>query len=506
LPGAGKPKSEPLGPDIDDRKRSYDALLKSEERFRTLFENSAIGLYRTAPDGRVLMANQAIVEMLGYSSFDELARRNLEESGFEPQYPRSDFKERIEREGRVIGLESAWTRSDGTTLFVRENATVVRDECGKSLYYEGTVEDITDRKRAEDELRKSEEHYRMLAETINDGLGLLDKAGMVLYVNRRCGEIFGYSSDEMIGRQWADIFEPEAQKIIESQWIARRKGAAEPYELATTRKDGSRIHVRVSPQPMFDEAGRFKGSLAIVADITERKRAEEKLIDDQAKLKSLTSELSLAEERERRRIAVELHDQIGQSLIISKMKLDALDRSEFSEGLVNELDEICESLGQTISDTSSLTFDLSSPILYELGFEAAVSEWLAQNVEQEHGIMCEFEDDGGGEPLDEDIAVLLFRDVRELLVNVVKHSQAKKVKVSILRADDEIRVSVEDDGVGFDPEAAAKRTEFGLFSVRERLEQLGGHLEIVSAAGRGCRATLVAPLKRRDNNGRDCVI
>ena len=154
---------------------------------------------------------------------------------------------------------------------------------------------------------------------------------------------------------------------------------------------------------------------------------------------------------------------------------------------------------QIISEVSSLSFDLSSPIPYDLGLEAAVADWLDERMAKDYGIATEFEDDGQPKPLDADIIAVLFRDVRELLMNVVKHAGAKKVKLSIGRVGGRIRISVEDDGCGFDPAAAAanavKNGGFGLFSVRERLEQLGGSVEIDSAPGSGTRVTVTAPLK-----------
>jgi signal transduction histidine kinase len=150
----------------------------------------------------------------------------------------------------------------------------------------------------------------------------------------------------------------------------------------------------------------------------------------------------------------------------------------------------------------SLTFDLSSPILYEFGFEEAVAEWLTEQVEKKHGIATEFEDDGLPKPLDEDIRVILFRNVRELLINVVKHAHAKKIKVSIQKVGSRICVCVEDDGLGFDSDKAesmiTNKKAFGLFSIRERLEHFGGNLDIDSAPGCGCRVTITSPLKRED--------
>jgi len=138
--------------DITERSRAEARLRESEERFRTLVENSTMGLYRTTPDGRIQLANPALVRMLGYSSFEDLSTRNLEEQGFEPLYPRTQFVENIEKDGEVKGLESAWKRKDGTIIFVRESAHAIRNSQAKTLYYEGTVEDITERKRADGEL------------------------------------------------------------------------------------------------------------------------------------------------------------------------------------------------------------------------------------------------------------------------------------------------------------------------------------------------------------------
>jgi len=137
--------------DVTEAKRAEAALRVSEEQYRTLFENAALGIYRTTPDGRVLAANPAMVRMLGYDSFDELASRNLEKEGYEPEAPRERFKARIERDGRIEGLESVWTRKDGKRLHVRENAVAVRDDDGNVLLYEGTVEDITAQREAESE-------------------------------------------------------------------------------------------------------------------------------------------------------------------------------------------------------------------------------------------------------------------------------------------------------------------------------------------------------------------
>ena len=138
-----------IAKDITERKQAEEALRESEERYRSLFENVPIGVYRTTPDGRVINANPALLKMLGFESLEELTTGNPEGDGFEPGYSRKEFRQKLEREGEIKALEGVWKKKDGEVVYITENAKVVRDPSGKPLYYEGTVEDITERKNIE---------------------------------------------------------------------------------------------------------------------------------------------------------------------------------------------------------------------------------------------------------------------------------------------------------------------------------------------------------------------
>ena len=216
-------------------------------------------------------------------------------------------------------------------------------------------------------------------------------------------------------------------------------------------------------------------------------------------LRSMASQHTISEERERRKLAVYLHDNICQSLGVAKMKLDALRESGSVSDLMAPLDEVTQIIKSTIQDVRSVMVDLSPPVLHELGFEAAL-EWLAEQFHEQNKIPCGYEDDHQPKPLDEDIRILLFQSVRELLINIIKHAQARRAKISVLRKEDNIYVVVEDNGVGFktsnygSPMVVA--SGFGFFSIRERLSSIGGHMEIKSWKGKGSRVTLVAPLKQ----------
>ncbi|TET77171.1 MAG: HD domain-containing protein [Candidatus Cloacimonadota bacterium] len=149
---------------------------RGEEKFRRVFENAPIGIYRTTPDGRIIMANPAIVHMLGYSSSEALVQLNLEGEEYPPEYPRSEFKQRINRKGKILGLESTWTRKDGKQIFVRESARAFFDDNGKPLYYEGMVEDITERKLVEEELRKARDELEIRVK---------ERTAELVYINKQ---------------------------------------------------------------------------------------------------------------------------------------------------------------------------------------------------------------------------------------------------------------------------------------------------------------------------------
>jgi signal transduction histidine kinase len=216
-------------------------------------------------------------------------------------------------------------------------------------------------------------------------------------------------------------------------------------------------------------------------------------------LRSMASHHTISEERERRKLAVYLHDNICQSLGVAKMKLDALRESGSSSDFMGPLDEVTQIIKSTIQDVRSVMVDLSPPVLHELGFEAAL-EWLAEQFHEQNGIPCGYENDQHAKPLDEDVRILLFQSVRELLINIIKHAQASKAKITVLRKEDNIHVIVEDNGVGFksshygSPMVVA--SGFGFFSIRERLSSIGGNMNIKSWKGRGSRVTLAAPLKQ----------
>jgi len=243
--------------------------------------------------------------------------------------------------------------------------------------------------------------------------------------------------------------------------------------------------------------------LALENEIIERKRAEEKLATYQIQLKRLSSALSLTAERERRHISEDLHDRIGQALTVIKMKLEELKDPQVDTDSYRVLDETGKLLDNAIQEIRTLTFEISPPLLYELGFESAV-EWLIEQFGERHNILIEYDGNGDGRMLGDDLSFFLFKSVRELLFNVVKHARADRTKVSVRREENRIRISIQDDGVGFDFSKSQfsvnNLSGFGLFSMRERMEYFGGNFDVESKPGRGTRITLIMPLKPQEES------
>ncbi len=238
-----------------------------------------------------------------------------------------------------------------------------------------------------------------------------------------------------------------------------------------------------------------------IEDVTERRRMTAHVLRYQRQLQRMAARLVLAEDQERRRIAADLHDRVGQSLSAIQMQVGMMRCTTVSSEQLGALERINQLIDQTVKDIRCLIFEINPPVLYTLGLEAAL-EWLAESYQSLYGdsLRITFQDDGQDKPLGEDVRSQLFRSTRELLLNVVKHAGAHNARVGIRRDGEDLCIEVADDGKGFDP-ACLEHVDndeegngFGIFSVRERMVSLGGSLQVESAPGNGTRCRLTAPL------------
>ena len=267
--------------DIDGQKRAEAALKESEEQFRRLFENSPIGIYRTTPDGRILLANPAVVRMCGAATAAALTARNLERDGTHAGYPRAEFRRRLEADGEVRGLEIPWLGPDGGPIaYVRENARVVRGADGAVLYYEGTLEDITDRKRAEDALREREALLQSVIAHIPCGVFWKDRDSVLQGCNERFAKDQGFPTPAaVVGRtDWDLPFSPaEAESFRSCDRRVMESGQPMLNIEEAQSRPGGKAYLLTSKVPLRDAAGAVTGVLGVYQDITERKQLEDQV-------------------------------------------------------------------------------------------------------------------------------------------------------------------------------------------------------------------------------------
>ncbi len=363
----------------------------------------------------------------------------------------------------------------------------------------GLETEIAERRKTEEALWRATAYNRRLIEASPDPLVTIDPDGRISDVNTATENVTGCSRQELIGTDFSDYF-TEPEKAREGYRLVFQEGLVRDYALEIRHRDGPVTPVLYNATVYRDEGGNVVGVFAAARDITERLKMEERLRQSNKHLRTLASELLMAEESERRRISVDLHDNVSQSLAVAKLRLDALLDQARECDMIGPIREVRKLIDESIQQTRALMTELSPSVLYELGFEPAV-EWLTEQVRTKHGIAVRFESDLRNRRLDQDVQILLFQAVRELLINVVKHAKAIEASISIREFGDHLRIMVRDDGVGFDVSRIDAGVDaeggFGLFSLRERLQYFGGRLKVTSRSGKGTFVTVEIPRKKK---------
>jgi len=378
--------------------------------------------------------------------------------------------------------------------------------------------DITERKRAEQSLRESEERFYFLAESIPHFVWSARPDGEVDYANARALEYLGATLAEIEGWAWTAALHPEdRQRSLEAYKRSLAEGSECRVECRIRRAaDGQHRWHLAHAQPYRDREGRIVRWFGTCTDIHDRKCAEEEItnlnrtLEDRVaeqtaearrlatQLRELVAELGQTEQRERRRLAMALHENLQQLLVAAKLKLSGLRHCEKDQGLAAALHQAERTIDDCIAESRSVTNQLSPPVLYDGGLVPAL-EWLGRQMWKEHDLAVEVHSDRQAEPADEGIRALLFQAVRELLANIVQHAGVRHARIEVTRLEnDQVRIAVCDKGAGFDPESLetsmAEKGAFGLFGIRQRLIVMGGRLEIQSLPGGGTHVVLVAPL------------
>jgi PAS domain S-box-containing protein len=363
-----------------------------------------------------------------------------------------------------------------------------RDEIGELIAgFNRLLETLAAREKA---LQERETRYRSIVETSMDGFWVLDGNGRILEVNDRYLHRSGYSREELLGMSLFDIDAATTRQEIRTVLARAGNWMGEVWHRA---RDGSVWPLEVSSVCLPTESGR---RYAFLRDITERKRTEEELKRSAERLTAVMSQLTVAEERERRAIATDLHDDLSQLLALANLKLRSLPSPSDSDCCREAFCEAVELVNQAERSSRSLSFQISPPQLFHLGLVPAL-ETLAQELQKVHKLIVMIHDDGKPKDLTQTARSVLYRATRELLLNVAKHANVEVAHVDVRSDDGLLLIAVTDSGVGFDKrlvEAPAPGAGFGLVSMRERLRLIGGEFDIDTRPGDGAVATLTVPL------------
>lgn len=489
-----------LSEEIAERKSAQDALKKIQTRHTILLNNLPNTVFKGYEDWSVDFYDRKFEAMTGYpkEKFDSREMKIID------IVVKEDIEGMKEKFSRALEADKSYVRefrvrtSSGDILWLQDGGQIICDENGKIDFVIGAFLNITEQKQAEEELRKSEERYRSLVDHIGIGVALISPNMEILALNTRMQEWFPGVDAREKPICYLSFGYPSRKQICANCPIRETLQDGKVHEAITeTSGQNGIVNFRIISSPIKNEKGDVTAAIEMVEDITKRIQGEQKLQVYQDRLRSLVSELTLTEEREKRRLAVDLHDSIGQALALSKIKIDIAGKKTASTDLAQDLSEIRELINQAIQQTRSLTFELSPPILYQFGLESAI-EYLIERIQERHDIRIAFSHDRQPEPLNENLRVLLFRATQELLVNVIRHSHSPTARVRSCRKDGRIRIVVEDDGVGFEKskiDFQSNRPEkFGLFSIKERVHHLGGKIDIESQPGAGTKVSLIVPI------------
>jgi PAS domain S-box-containing protein len=486
-----KERTKELIAEIAERRKAEELVKTERQRFNDVLETLPAYVCLLTTDYYMPFANRVFRELFGY-----YPDKKCHEFLFDRSEPCENCKTyKVFETDKPQHWE--WIGPNGRNYDIFDFP--FKDTDGSRLILEMGI-DITEQKKAQEDLRSASLYSRGLLEAALDPLVTISADGKITDVNNATIEVTGVPREQLIGTDFSSYF-TEAAKAKESYQQVFAKGFVTDYPLTIRHRNGHLTDVLYNATVYKNAHGEVAGVFAAARDVTERKQAERRILEDQEQLRALTAELLMVEEGERRKIAGELHDSVGQILAFLKIELGDLQHSGLSKESINTIRNLRERIEQAIKQTRTLTFDMSPPELYTLGLGPALEE-LAHRFSEERGLSCSVDVRDDSYPLTDQVKILLYRSVRELLINAAKHAGAESVQIVISRACDNIQIVLYDNGIGFDTSCLdrtkrVKTPGFGLFSISERLKQMGGKLEINSIKGEGTKITLLAPLEQK---------
>lgn len=346
-------------------------------------------------------------------------------------------------------------------------------------------------------LRRERNKYQLITETLPEAVITIGIKNQIIYSSAQASRLFGFEqTGDLLAKNVLELFHPECKKDAE-KFIGNVKSyhIVKDVDFRFVKKDLSCFHGELSGSLIMQSQDESLELIFVIRDVTERRQSENRILVYQEKLRSMNSMLTYAEEKERKYIAEALHDGLGQILAIVKIKLTSILHENILPRVSEVIKESSAMIEEAIKETRSLTYDLSPSILYELGLQAAIT-WKLSQINESYGIRTNFIDKLVDNPLSNDLNILLYRIISELLNNIIKHAKTKTVEIMLSKSQNNIFLSVKDDGIGFRvlKDSPMAYPGFGLFNIHERLQSIQGSMEIDSIMSKGSKITIKIPL------------
>jgi PAS domain S-box-containing protein len=478
--------------DITERKRAEEAARRAGAYNRSLIEASLDPLVTIAPDGKITDVNNATEKVTGVSR-QQLIGTDFSDYFTDSGRARAGY-EQVFREGLVQDYELEIRHGDGHVTPVLYNAAVYRDEAGDVIGVFAAARDITERQRAEEALRESEARFRTLITDARVAMGE-SRNGIALFVNTEFARLFGLQNpEETFGRTILDYLAPQCHESMKDMIRRRQQGlpTSTDFESIGRRKDGSTfpMHCAVSRINLADGPV----TLAFLTDLTERQRAEEERQRSLEQLRALAGRLQNIREEERKRVARDVHDHLGQALVAIKFDLYSLGRELAGDPhqTAERMASVLKMVDEAIQSVHRVSTDLRPPMLDHLGLVATV-EWAGEDFESRTGIKCKLHLTEGDLAIDSGKATALYRILQELLTNVAQHAAATQVEIELAMGDKDVVLTVRDNGKGMPAEKFSAKESLGILGMQERALAFGGELILCSAPGAGTSVRVRIP-------------
>ena len=486
--------------DVTESKKIQSEILKakeqveiSEAKFKSYTEKSPIAIFTTDLSGSYTYVNETWLSLTGL-----VLEEALSPSGWSKAIHPSDLKKVNKNWYKSVKSNGKWkyeyrfiNKKTENIIWVEATAKELFNDKNELIGYLGTNVNITDRKKAE-------EMYRLLADNTNDIIALQEPNSNIKYISPAVESLLGYKQDELLKKQFREVIHKDDMTYLDEEFNKKLlKGIViEAITYRAQHKKGHFVWLETLISPIMKD-NEIVSLISTSRDVTQWMFAKKEIEDYQSSLQKLTSEISLIEEKQKKEIAANIHDHLSQSLVISKMRITELEKKTELKNIQKDLEFIKSHISNALENSRTITYELSPPVLYQLGVVHAL-DWFAEEIEEKYGIKFNFKSNVDSIKLTDFKSILIFRCVQEAVTNTIKYAEATLITLELFKHKNAVDILITDNGKGFDTavlnSGGSSSSGFGLFAVKERIRSLNGKFTITSELKIGTKIKIYVPL------------